>query len=115
MDDTNSMTIITPTANEAPSSGERLFGAHVLVHEDMRWREHVMTNEDSLIKGGGGNPNYFTHISSRIEFNAFNTLHGIQCIEYHVLYTMFDYYHVNCDLRPLNCNPETNKLTFDFP
>ena len=62
-----------------------------------------------------GNPNYFTLISSRIEYNAFNTLHGIQCIEYHVLYTMFDYYHVNCDLRPLNCNPETNKLTFDFP
>ena len=46
--DTNIMTIITPTATVTPSSVERLLGAHI--HEDMRWKEHLMTNEDSLIK-----------------------------------------------------------------
>ena len=45
---TGSMTITTPTAIVKPSSVERLLGAHI--HEDMRWKEHIMDNEDSLLK-----------------------------------------------------------------
>ena len=36
------------TAIVRPSSVERLLGAHV--HEDMRWKEHIMDNEESLMK-----------------------------------------------------------------
>ena len=46
--DTMSMSITTPSAIVQPSHVERLLGAHI--HEDMRWKEHIMNNEDSLIK-----------------------------------------------------------------
>ena len=46
--DTGSMTITTPTAVVKTSSVERLLGAQI--HEDMRWKEHIMENEDSLVK-----------------------------------------------------------------
>ena len=46
--DTSSMSINTPTAIVKPSSTERLLGAQV--HEDMRWKEHIMSNKDSLLK-----------------------------------------------------------------
>ena len=42
------MVITTPTATVRPSKVERLLGAHV--HEDMRWKEHIMDNEESLLK-----------------------------------------------------------------
>ena len=46
--DTNRITINTPTATIAPSSVERLLG--VQVHQDMKWKEHIMNNKDSLIR-----------------------------------------------------------------
>ena len=46
--DTMSMSITTPSAIVQPSHVERLLGAHI--HEDMRWKEHIMNIEDSLIK-----------------------------------------------------------------
>ena len=46
--DTNSITVTTPTAIIAPSSVEKLLG--VQVHQDMKWKEHIMNNKDSLIR-----------------------------------------------------------------
>ena len=46
--DTNNITISTPTAIIQPSKVERLLGAQV--HQDMHWKEHLLTNEDSLLK-----------------------------------------------------------------
>ena len=46
--DTNSITINTPTATITPSTVERLLGAYV--HQDMKWKDHVLNNDDSLIK-----------------------------------------------------------------
>ena len=46
--DTTSITINTPTAVITPSKVERLLGAQV--HQDMKWKEHVLENDDSLIK-----------------------------------------------------------------
>jgi hypothetical protein len=46
--DTSSITINTPTAVITPSKVERLLGAQV--HQDMHWKEHLLLNDDSLIK-----------------------------------------------------------------
>ena len=46
--DTNSVQIETPTAMISPSSDERLLGAQV--HQDMRWVEHILDSENSLVK-----------------------------------------------------------------
>ena len=46
--DTRGMTMISPTAVVTTSSAERLLGAQI--HEDMKWKEHIMSNGDSLIK-----------------------------------------------------------------
>ena len=46
--DTSTITIHTPTAIITPSIVERLLGAQV--HQDMGWREHILDNEDSLLK-----------------------------------------------------------------
>ena len=46
--DTSSITITTPTAIITPSTVERLLGAQV--HHDMRWKEHILDNKDSLLK-----------------------------------------------------------------
>ena len=46
--DTSNITISTPTAIITPSKVERLLGAQV--HQDMRWKEHILENEDSLLK-----------------------------------------------------------------
>ena len=45
---TNNIRINTPTAVIAPSEGERLLG--VQIHQDMKWREHILDNKNSLIK-----------------------------------------------------------------
>ena len=45
---TGSMTITTQTAVVKPSCVERLLGAQI--HEDMRWREHIMDIEDYFLK-----------------------------------------------------------------
>ena len=46
--DLSTMIITTPTATVRPSKVERLRGAQV--HEDMRWKDHIMDNEESLLK-----------------------------------------------------------------
>ena len=46
--DLSNIIITTPTATVRPSKVERLLGAHV--HEVMRWKEHIMDNEESLKK-----------------------------------------------------------------
>ena len=46
--DTRSMSMITPTATITASPVEKLLGAYI--HEDMKWTEHIMANDDSLIK-----------------------------------------------------------------
>ena len=46
--DTSTITINTPTAIITPSTVERLLGAQV--HQDMRWRDHILDNDDSLLK-----------------------------------------------------------------
>ena len=45
---TDDMRMETPTATVSPSASERLLGA--FIHEDMRWKEHILSNEESLIK-----------------------------------------------------------------
>ena len=46
--DTSNVQIETPTAIIKPSNVERLLGAQV--HQDMRWVEHIVDNDQSLIK-----------------------------------------------------------------
>ena len=46
--DTTTIHINTPTAVIGPSSVEKLLGAQV--HQDMKWKEHILDNEESLIK-----------------------------------------------------------------
>ena len=46
--DTTTIQISTPTATISPSSDERLLGAQV--HQDMKWKEHILENDESLIK-----------------------------------------------------------------
>ena len=46
--DTDSVQIQTPSAIIKPSSVERLLGAQV--HQDMRWVEHILESESSLVK-----------------------------------------------------------------
>ena len=46
--DLSDMSISTPTAIIQPSTVERLLGAQV--HEDMRWKEHIIDSEESLVK-----------------------------------------------------------------
>ena len=65
---TNSITITTPTAIVTTSSVERLLGAYI--HEDMRWKEHIMTNEDSLIKSLNKRQAAIKKISSLASFKS---------------------------------------------
>ena len=46
--DTTTTSINTPSATITPSSTERLLGAEI--HHDMRWREHVLDSENSMVK-----------------------------------------------------------------
>ena len=46
--DTNNIHIRTPTAIITPSEAERLLGAQV--HQNMKWREHLLESENSLVK-----------------------------------------------------------------
>ena len=46
--DTNNVKIQTASATISPSPVERLLGAQV--HQDMRWVEHILENENSLVK-----------------------------------------------------------------
>ena len=46
--DTSTITINTPTAVIKPSTVERLLGAQV--HKDMHWKEHLLENDDALLK-----------------------------------------------------------------
>ena len=46
--DTDAVRIETPTASITPSKIEQLLGAQV--HQDMRWVEHILENDNSLVK-----------------------------------------------------------------
>ena len=46
--DASRIKINTPSAVITPSQGERLLGAQV--HQDMKWRNHILDNKNSLIK-----------------------------------------------------------------
>ena len=46
--DTSSISIHTPTSTISPSDVEKLLG--VQIHKDMRWAEHVLGSDESLIK-----------------------------------------------------------------
>ena len=45
---TGTITINTPTAVIAPSEVERLLGAQI--HQDMKWKEHILDNDNALVK-----------------------------------------------------------------
>ena len=86
------MSIITPTATVTPSSVERLLGAHV--HEDMRWKEHVMTNEDSLIKSLTKRQGAIKKISSVASFKSRKMIaNGIFMSKLIYLMPVWDYRH----------------------
>jgi hypothetical protein len=55
------ITITTPTATIRPSTVERLLGAQV--HQDMRWKDHLMDNDDSHKTKTKGNFYFQTQIS----------------------------------------------------
>ena len=46
--DTDSTRILTPSSTILPSRTERLLGAEI--HQDMKWREHILDSENSLVK-----------------------------------------------------------------
>ena len=46
--DTSTTIITTPSATITPSSKERLLGAEI--HQDLKWRDHVLDGENSLVK-----------------------------------------------------------------
>ena len=43
------MTIVTPTEVITPTESEKLLGA--LVHQDLKWTEHILNGDDALVKG----------------------------------------------------------------
>ena len=66
--DTSTITISTPTAIITPSKVERLLGAQV--HQDMKWKEHVLDNDDSLIKSLNKRAGALKKISSSVSFKT---------------------------------------------
>ena len=66
--DTTSIAINTPTAVITPSKVERLLGAQV--HQDMGWREHVLENDDSLLKSLNRRAGALKKISSTATFKT---------------------------------------------
>ena len=65
---TNSITINTPTAIITPSIVERLLGAYV--HQDMKWKEHILNNDDSLIKSLNRRAGAIKKISKNASFKT---------------------------------------------
>ena len=66
--DTSTITISTPTAMITPSKVERLLGAQV--HQGMKWKEHVLDNDDSLIKSLNKRAGALKKISSSVSFKT---------------------------------------------
>jgi hypothetical protein len=66
--DTTNITINTPTAVVTPSTVERLLGAQV--HEDMKWKEHILDNDDSLIRSLNRRLGAIKKISSMASFKT---------------------------------------------
>ena len=65
-------TITTPTETTTPSTHERLLGAHV--HEDMRWREHIIDNQDSLLKSLNKRQGALKKLSKAASFHTLKTM-----------------------------------------
>ena len=66
--DTSMIIINTPTATIRPSTVERLLGAQV--HQDLRWKEHLMDNDDSLLKSLNKRVGALKKISRTASFKA---------------------------------------------
>jgi hypothetical protein len=66
--DTTNITINTPTALVTPSAVERLLGAQV--HQDMKWKEHILDNDDSLIRSLNRRAGAIKKISSTASFKT---------------------------------------------
>ena len=66
--DTSQVTITTPTAIISPSKVENLLGAHI--HQDMHWKEHLMENENSVIKNLNKRLGALKKISSNASFKT---------------------------------------------
>ena len=66
--DTSTMTIDTPTATITPSTVERLLGAQV--HQNMRWKENIMDNSDSLLKSLNKRAGAIKKISKSCSFKS---------------------------------------------
>ena len=65
---TSNITISTPTATIEPSPLERLLGAQV--HQDMHWKEHLLTNADSLLKSLAKREGALRKISKNASFKT---------------------------------------------
>ena len=66
--DTSNVTITTPNAVVKPSPLERLLGAQV--HENMRWREHILTSDNCLIKSLNTRQSAVKKMSKSASFKA---------------------------------------------
>ena len=66
--DTTNITINTPTAIVTPSTVERLLGAQV--HQDMKWKDHILDNDDSLIRSLNKRAGAIKKISSMASFKT---------------------------------------------
>ena len=69
---TNTVNIVTPTATISPSSVERLLGAQV--HQDLRWVEHILDSDSSLVKSLNLRLNALIKLSSVASFKTRKTI-----------------------------------------
>ena len=70
--DTTTMAITTPTATITSSTQERLLGAHI--HQDMRWRENILDNKDSLLKSLNKRQGALKSLSKVASFKTMKTI-----------------------------------------
>jgi hypothetical protein len=66
--DTTNITINTPSAVISSSSVERLLGAQL--HHDMKWKDHILDNDDSLIKSLNTRAGALKKISRSVSFKT---------------------------------------------
>jgi hypothetical protein len=69
---TNNVQIETPTAIIKPSNVERLLGAQV--HQDMRWVEHILDSDQSLVKSLNLRVGALSKISKLTSFKTRKTI-----------------------------------------
>ena len=69
---TNNIRIETPSATIHPSSVERLLGAQV--HQDLRWAEHILDSDESLVKSLSTRLGALKKLSSLASFKTRKTV-----------------------------------------